>query len=160
MDTGAPHRAALCPTVWTFEAPTDTDAPRKREALLRANHMHDTLPGVIHTEVSDTKLLHVVLQGHHLRPAIRLLNEVAHGVKRGAIARRYIVVDRRERAVRPSDGSPRVAEPLEGLRRRHLVNQVPVHEEQSSTVLTHVDSVVLKDLVIQSSRTLFVEDKN
>jgi hypothetical protein len=82
----------------------------------------------------------------HLQPALRLLDAER------AVGRRHVVVDDREGALRGVDLAARYAQPLEGLRARHLVDEVAVDVEEGRAVVRHLDDVVVPDLVVERPR--------
>jgi hypothetical protein len=128
--------------------PAHRDAPREGEPLLRPDDVNDALPLVGKGEVLEAKVLDVLLKLQHLRPARRLLDEGLHVDELGPVRRGDVVVDRHQRAVRPPDAPAGEAKPLEGLRGRHLVHQVPVDVDEGRLAVV-VDEVVVPDFVVQ-----------
>merc|ERR1719399_1696108 len=105
----------------------------------------------------DVEVLDVPLERLHLGPRRDVgqegLDGLAARVEGVAVRRRHVVVHRRERAVGPPHGPAGEAQALEGLRRRHLVDQVAVDvdERRAGLVLGH-DEVVVPDLVEERPR--------
>ena len=127
---------APCVEVWRVAA--DDRHARLRDAQLGADHVDDALAvraqrvdrhselGAVVLERLD--LLSRELVGDHLR-------------RRGAVSR-DVVVGRGERAIGPADLSPGEAEPVEGLGRGDLVDQVEVDVDRLVG-----DRVALPDLL-------------
>ena len=78
---------------------TDHRHPRQRQALLRADHMHNPLPRVAPSKQTDAELGAVALQRLHLRARNRVLNLALR------VQRRHIVVGHRLHRIDP----PRLA---------------------------------------------------
>ena len=135
----------------------DAGRAGQREALLGPNDVHDALALVGHAKVLDAEVLDVPLERLHLGPRRDVgqegLDGLAARVEGVAVRRRHVVVHRRERAVGPPHGPAGEAQALEGLRRRHLVDQVAVDvdERRAGLVLGH-DEVVVPDLVEERPR--------
>ena len=135
----------------------DAGRAGQREALLGPDDVHDALALVGHAEVLDAEVLDVPLERLHLGPRRDVGQEGLDGlgprVEGVAVRRRHVVVHRRERAVGPPHGPAGEAQALEGLRRRHLVDQVAVDvdERRAGLVLGH-DEVVVPDLVEERPR--------
>ncbi|KMS65567.1 hypothetical protein BVRB_034660, partial [Beta vulgaris subsp. vulgaris] len=62
-----------------------------------------------------------------------------------------VVVDDGERLFRSADLAAGHAQALEGLRRRHFVNEVTVDVEKTGAVFLAGDDVVVEDLVIEGT---------
>ena len=97
---------------------------RLGEALLGADHMHDALLGVAHREVGDPELVGVAAQGLHLGAA-DLVGDGLVDVGGGDV-----VVLGGHRQVGPPHAPARQPQPVEGLRRGHLMHEVQVDVEQ------------------------------
>ena len=110
--------------------------------------MHHALAAVVHAEVGEAELLDVLLKRHHLQARVRLLDEVLHGVERGAVRGGHVVVHGHERAVGAAHVAAGGAEALERLGRGHLVHHVAVDEQEHRAVLLLVHHVVPHDLVV------------
>src|SRR5690606_18960567 len=54
-----------------------------------------------------------------------------------------------ERQIRPAHAAPGVPQPLEGLRARHLVDEVPVDIDEAGAVLAALDDVGVPDLLVE-----------
>src|SRR2546428_420237 len=91
---------------------------RLREAQLRPDDVDDALLARRHVEELQIEVLHVAVhvRGHLLRLGV--------GVGTGLVGRRDDVIERAERALRHPDLELQLLEHLEGLRRRHLVDEV------------------------------------
>ena len=68
------------------------------------------------------------------------------------VGRRDVVVGRGHRQLGMAHRPARQAQPVEGLRRRHLVDQVQVDEEQVGLTVGRVDDVAVPDLLAQGPR--------
>ena len=66
-----------------------------------------------------------------------------------AVGRRHVVVDDGERLLGRADLAAGHAQAFEGLRARHLVDEMAVDVEQAGAVGLPVDDVVVEDLVVQ-----------
>jgi len=62
------------------------------------------------------------------------------------------VVNHGQRFLRGVNLASRNAKTLEGLRRRHFVNEVPVNVEQACAIGLLVNQVIVPDLVVQGRR--------
>ena len=96
---------------------------RLGEAELGADHVHDALLARRHVEEWQVELLHVAnhVDRHLLRQGI--------GVGAGLVGRRNDVIERAEGALGHPHLELAVLQHLEGLRRRHLVDQVQADQE-------------------------------
>ncbi len=115
--------------------------------LLGADHVHDAVARIAHREELDPGVRYVALQRLQLQPRLLVGDG---GDAQGLALGRHVVVGHRERAVRPAHGaSMRSAQACEGLRRRHLVNQmeVDVDHRLAARVLRH--AVRVPDLVVE-----------
>src|SRR5581483_2528634 len=63
-----------------------------------------------------------------------------------------VVVDHGERLVRRVHLAARIAQALEGLRRRHLMHKVPVDIDEAGAVRLFVNQMVVPDLVVKRAR--------
>ncbi len=121
----------------------DDRRARQREALLRADHVHDALALVALMEVLDAEVARVGCQRLDLDAAVLV------GDALGAVGRRHVVVDDRERLLRRAHLAARHPKAFEGLRARHLVHEMAVDVEQAGAVVLLVDNVVVEDLVVE-----------
>jgi hypothetical protein len=62
------------------------------------------------------------------------------------------VIDHGQRLLRLAHLAAGEAKALEGLRRRHLVNEMPVDVEQARAIRLRVHHVVVPDLVVEGAR--------
>ena len=95
-----------------------------RQALLRADDVDDALVEAVDREIGHAELDDVAFERLDLQPRLRLVDAGR------AVAGRDVVVGDRERRVGPAHLAAGELQPLEGLRRRHLVDQVQVDIEQ------------------------------
>jgi len=93
------------------------------QTQLGPDHVHDALLARLHVEERQAELLHVAVhvRGHLLR--------LGAGVGAGLVGRRDDVVERAERALGHADLEPQLLQHLEGLRRRHLVDEVEADQQ-------------------------------
>ena len=108
-----------------------------RDAELGADHVHDALAAMSAAVAADAELLAVAVE----RVELLLRELVADRLRERR--RRHVVVGRRERAVGAAHRAAREAQPVEGLRARHLVDEVQVDEQQ-----VVADHVVGEDLLV------------
>jgi hypothetical protein len=120
--------------------------PGLREAELGADHMDDPLTAAGHVEERQTELLHVSMHvnRHLFRQRIR--------VRTGLIERRHDVVERPEGSLGHPDLQLQLLEHLEGLRGRHLVDEVEADQELGLTGGQSPHRVRFPDLVEQRAR--------
>ena len=97
-------------------------------------------------EILDAELARVLGQRLDLRRGFRIVDAVR------AVGRRHVVVDDGERLLRRADLAAGHAQALEGLRARHLVDEVAVDVEEAGAVRLRVDDVVVPDLVVERAR--------
>ena len=117
---------------------------RLREAELRADDVHDPLAPAARRVERDAELGAVRPQ----RLELRARERVAHRT----VVCRDVVIHRREGQVRSPDGAPCKPEPLEGLRRGHLVDQVQVDVEEGGLAVGLVHDVRVPDPVEERPR--------
>jgi hypothetical protein len=120
---------------------------RLGEALLGADHVDDALAGVAHRVAGDAELLAVAQEDVHL-----LLGDgVGDGQRQ--VAGGDVVVHRRHRQVGAPHLASRQAQPVEGLRRGDLVDQVEVDVEEVGLVAAagDVDQVAVPDLLAEGA---------
>ena len=117
----------------------------QHRALLRRHHVHDALTHIADTVFGDAELAGVVLQRLHL-DARGVVDDV-----RGVVERRgrHIVVDGRHRRAGPPRLTTRQAQPLEGLRRGHFVDDLTINVNQRGAVLAFGHEVGVPQLVVE-----------
>ena len=106
----------------------DDGGAGQREALLGADDMDDALAAVELVEIFDAEILGVLRERLDLDAAFRLGDAVA------AVGGRDIVVDDGERLLGMAHLAARHAQALEGLRARHLMDEVAVDIEEAGAV--------------------------
>ena len=119
---------------------------RQREALLRSDDVDDALALVELVVIFEPEIARILRQHRDLLGAFRI------GIGQFAIGGRHVVVDHGERLVRRAHLASRIAQALEGLRRRHLMHEMPVDIEQAGAVGLLVDQMVVPDLVVERAR--------
>ena len=62
------------------------------------------------------------------------------------------MVGHRERQVGAAHAAPGDAQPLEGLRARHLMDEVAIDVDQAGAVVAPVDDVRVPDLLVERAR--------
>src|SRR4051812_26744448 len=124
----------------------DDHRARKREALLRPDHMTDALPGVALVVIFQTEQSCVLGHVGDLRRTLGIW------IWLGAIRGRHVVVDDEQRLVGMLHRYAGVAETAEGLRAVDLVHDVPVDIEQTRAVRRLLDEVVAPELVVERVR--------
>ena len=112
-------------------------------ALLGPDDVDDALVGVAHRVAGDAELGRVVVE--HLE----LLGRDRVGDRLVDVGGRDVVVRRGHREIGAAHGAPGEAQPVEGLRRGHLVHQVQVDEEEVGFALGRVDDVRVPDLLAE-----------
>ena len=121
-------------------AANDREA-RKRQPQLRADHVHDALAPALDVVKRNPELEAIGPHRLDLPPRQRVAD-------RKLIVSRHVVIDRRERQIRPPHPAARQPKPLERLRTRHLVHQMPVDVQQRRLV-SLLDHVAIPDLLKQ-----------
>ena len=116
---------------------------RQREALLGADDVHDALALVVLVEVLDAEVARVGGQRLDLDAAVVVVDAL------GAVRRRHVVVDHRQRLLGRAHLAARHAQAFERLRARHLVNKVAVDVEKARAVVLALDHVIVEDLVVE-----------
>jgi hypothetical protein len=119
---------------------------RQREALLRPDDVDDALPLIELVVIFEVEELGVLGEIGDLRRALRI------GIGLGAVGGGHVVVDHQQRLFRRAHLAAREPQPLERLRARHLVHEVPVDINQAGTVRLFVNQVVVPDLVVEGPR--------
>ena len=134
-------RAPNAPWVEVWLSPQTTVMPGLGEAELRADDVHDALLGVAHRVEPDAELVAVAPQRLDLGQADRV------GDRPGR--RGDVVVLGRQREVGAAHRTAGEAQPVEGLRARHLVEEVEVDVEQVRLALTTTHDVCVPHLLCQ-----------
>ena len=132
----------------------DDGRTRQREALLGTDDMDDALALVEFVEIFDAEVAGVLGQNLDLLGGFRIR------VRLGAIGGRHVVVDDGERLLRRVHLAAGRTQAFEGLRRRHLVNEMAVDIEQAGAVGGFVNQMVVPDFIVQRGRLghgLFLE---
>ena len=112
---------------------------RLRDPELGPDHVHDALAAAAGRVERDVELLAVAPERLEL-----LRRELVHG---RVVAGDDVVVHRRERQVWPASPAAGDPQPLEGLRRGDLVDEVQIDVEQFRPALLAWHEVALPDLV-------------
>src|SRR5215831_16293470 len=110
-------------------------------ALLGADDMDDALAYIRHREIRHTEFGAVSRQSLDLDPAL-LLGDAA-----AAVGGRHVMVGHRQGRLRTAHPSTGGAQSLEGLRARHLMNEVAVDVEDAGAVLLAMHDVVVPNLL-------------
>ena len=121
--------------------PADDRRARKCEALLRPDDVHDALPRVELVVIFDAELARVPGQLLDLRAALRI------GDAAPAVGGLDVVVDNGQRLFRRANLAPREAKAFEGLRARHLVDEMPVDIDEGEAAMS-VQDMLVPDLVV------------
>ena len=108
--------------------------------------MHDALTDIIHLEQLDAEFRAILRQGLDLDTRF-LVGDAA-----AAVRGRDIVIGDRERCIGPADRTPVQAQPLEGLRARHLMHEVAIDIDQTGAIFLGFDKMGIPDFVEQCSR--------
>ena len=114
---------------------------RLRPALLGPDDVDDALVGVPHRVAGDAELGRVVVED------LQLLGRDRVGHRLVDVGRGDVVVGRGHGQVGPPHRAAGQAQPVEGLGRGHLVQQVQVDEEEVGLALGRVDDVGVPDLL-------------
>jgi hypothetical protein len=108
--------------------------------------VHDALTHIELVVVLDAELAGVLGERLDLRRALGIL------VRQRAVRGRHVVVDDREGLLRRAHLAARHAQALEGLRARHLMDEVTVDIQKAGAVRLRIDDVVVPDLVVEGAR--------
>ena len=119
---------------------------RQGEALLGPDDVHDALAAVELVEILDAELARVLGERDDLHRALGIL------VRLAAVGGRNVVIDHRERLLRRAHLAAGDAQALERLRRRHLMDEMPVDIDQAGSVRLPIDHVVVPDLIVEAAR--------
>jgi len=123
----------------------DDGHARLGAALFGADHVDDPVADVAHREELDAVVLDVALERLELQTRL-VVGHRGHAL--GLALGRNVVVGDRKRAVGPAHRPVIGAKAGEGLRRRHLVDEVQVDIDNALAVL-FVDDVGVPDLVVK-----------
>ena len=115
-------------------------------ALLRPDDMDDAVAGIAHLEYLDPGARHVALERLELQPRLRIGDMCeAERLTLG----RHVVVGHGQGAIRSPHPAMRRAQAGEGLRRRHLVDEVQVDVEDGLAVRVFRDDMGVPDLFVE-----------
>ncbi len=114
---------------------------RLGQPQLRADDVHDTLLDVAQRVQPDTEVGGVLAQRLQLDPGDRVRDGLVDVEGRG------VVVLGGDGQVEPAHLATALAQPVEGLRAGHLVQQVQIDEEEVGLALGAPDDVVVPDLL-------------
>ena len=119
----------------------DDRRARQGETLLGPDDVHDALPPVELVVIFDAELARVPGQFLDLLSALRILDAAA------AVGGLDVVVDDGQRLVRRAHLAPGHPQPLEGLRARHLVDEVAVDIDEAE-IAVRLQDMLVPDLVV------------
>ena len=139
----AEHDRAEGPVGGGVAVAADDGHARLGPALLGPDDVDDALVGVAHGVAGDAELGRVVVE--HLE----LLGRDRVGDRLVDVGGGDVVVRRRHREIGAPHGAPGQAQPVEGLRRGHLVHQVQVDEQQVGLGFGRMDDVRVPDLLAE-----------
>ncbi|KNA04247.1 hypothetical protein SOVF_201420 [Spinacia oleracea] len=108
--------------------------------------MDDALTFVALGIIFNAEITGVLRQCFHLNTAFLVL-DAFQPIGGGG----NVMVDHGERAGGRMDRTTGDAQPLEGLRARHLMDQVTIDIEKTGSVRVTIDDVVVPDFIIQSA---------
>mmetsp|Transcript_32816 Transcript_32816/g.72496 ORF Transcript_32816/g.72496 Transcript_32816/m.72496 type:complete len:209 (-) Transcript_32816:194-820(-) len=123
------------------------------EALLGSNDVNNALALVIHGEVCQVEVLHVLLQGQNLSPALSLLDEGLNTLEAAPVSCGHVVVHGNQSAVWAANRASSCAQALESLRTGHLVHQMTIDVNDASIAVV-VDQMRIPNLVIHGLASL------
>ena len=121
---------------------------RQGGALLRADHVDDALTAVVHLELEDAEVIAVLVEGLHLN-ARHFIDDGFQATLALGLGGRHVVVRGGDVGVDAPRLAPGQTQPLEGLRRGHFVENLPVNVDQRRTVVAALDLMHLPELVVQ-----------
>ena len=122
----------------------DDREARLREAELRADDVHDSLAAGAGRVQLDPELGAVRAQGLELRPGELVLDR--------PLGRGHVVIHRRHGALGSAHAATGQPQPLEGLRRGDLVDEMEVDVEQRRLPGRLDDHVIVPDLLEEGAR--------
>ena len=120
----------------------------QREALLRADDVHDALADIVLRIILDAEIAWRSSPAPRSGCGFPRSVDAALAVGRG----RHVVVDHGQRLFRVTDLAAGHAQALEGLRAGHLVHEMAVDIEQAGAVVLAVDHMVVENLVVEGAR--------
>src|SRR5258708_11204797 len=125
---------------------TDDSHARFRDPQLRSYHVHYALVGRIHVEQGNAELSAISLQRFDLFRCNWICNRQS--------ARRSgdVVVDCRHRTQRLANLTSVGAQPIESLRRRHLMNEVQIDIQKWRLPLRRCDQMGVPDFLKKGTR--------
>ena len=124
------------------------------EALLGADDMDDPLRPRRVGEVGDAEIGDIGLQRLELGRAFGVGDRDPPAVARHARRRRQIMVGHGQSEVGPAHAPALDPQAVERLRRRHLMDQVPVDIEQAGAVVAPLNHMGVPDLLVEGARPL------
>jgi len=137
--------APSAPCVAVVRVAAHDSHARQGEALLGSDHMDDALARIVQAKLGDAELGAIGVQRLQLQPGQRI------GDLAVAVRRRHIVICHRQ----VGGDAPHLArgklQALEGLRRGHLVQQMPINVEQAQAAAHFADEMLIPKLVVESS---------
>ena len=139
--TNAKGQCAECTMCCGMRVTTHNRHPRQGKPLFRANHMHNTLPLVIHGKIRHAKFSGIFFQRFDLNAAFFI------GDTSRAICCRDIMVSHRQRAVRCAHRAGGVAQTLKCLRAGNLMHQMAVDINQAGAIILAMHNMRIPNLV-------------
>ena len=125
-------RAPNAPCVEVWRVAADDGLARLRDAELGPDDVHDAAAAVLQVEQLDAELPRVDLELLHLLR--RRIDRDGHAAEHLLGARRRRVIHGRQREVRPAQLEAARAQFRVGLRRRHLVREMQVDEQDGGSI--------------------------
>mmetsp|Transcript_64449 Transcript_64449/g.153821 ORF Transcript_64449/g.153821 Transcript_64449/m.153821 type:complete len:204 (-) Transcript_64449:96-707(-) len=125
----------------------------KCKALLWPDNVDNALSLVVHAEVCEAEVLHILLEGLALVAGVRLLDEGSDIFESLSTACRHIVVNRCQRAIWSPHSALCVGQRFKRLGGSDFVHQVPVNVNQAGAILGPVNDVILEDLLVDGPRS-------
>src|SRR4030095_7560907 len=116
------------------------------QPLLRPDDVDDALTDVVHREILDAEVAAVLFERLDLDARLLLRDSLA------AVGGRHVVMGDGERGLRTMHLAAGGAQALEGLRARHLMDEMAVDIKQAGAVVLAMDEVTVPDLVEQRAR--------
>ena len=135
--------SAPCVLVWRVAA--DDRHARQRDALFRADDVHDALARIGHGDIGHAERGDVVLQRVDLQPAFRLGDALA------AVLGRHVMVGDGDGRIDPAHLAAGEAETFESLGAGDLMHEMAVDIKDAGAVLHALHHMRIPDLVEQSS---------
>ena len=135
---------APCVEVWL--SPQTIVVPGSVKPCSGRDDVDDALPGIEFVEIFDAEGAGVLGQSLDLHAAFGFLYSAA------PVRGLYVVIDDRQGLAGRPDATPRDPQAFEGLRARHLVDEMAVDVEQARPVRLAVDDMIVPDLVVERAR--------